>query len=65
MKHVTPNIPSCFSIVWIVALSRIISQDSSVNVRDVAKVLIREHFLCNILAEFLHLFANILQKGNA
>ena len=33
------------------------------NVRDVTKVLICEHFLCDVLAELHDLFADVSQKG--
>ncbi len=46
-------------------LPRIISQELSVNVRDVAKVLVCQHFSCNVLVEFYYLLADILQEGIA
>ena len=60
--HVTTNVPSCFGIVWIVALTRIISRESPVNVRDVTKILILDHFLRDVLAEFHYLFLYVSQK---
>jgi hypothetical protein len=61
-RHVTTNIPSCFGIVWIVLLPRIISWDSSVDVWGVKTVLICEHFLCYVLAELYDLFADVSQE---
>jgi hypothetical protein len=62
MKHVTTNIPSCFGIVWIIALSRIIWRDLPVDIWDVTKILISQHFPCNVLAEFHHLLPNVSKE---
>jgi hypothetical protein len=72
-KHRKPSLPNCvptnispcFGIVRVVALPSFFKQDPLVDFWYVSVILESQHFLCNVLTKFHHLFVNILQKGIA
>ncbi len=63
--RVATNISSCLGVFRMIPDSWVIWGNSGVGIWNVPEILAGKHSLCHILAEFHHLFPNVVEEGIA